>query len=340
MNKDLFPTGRAWRDWVLAGRIDEFILSKGIARWTSGFVPGPTATPTVTHTPTKTATRTVTATRTATATATATKTPTQTPAVSNTPTATKTATASPTVTATPTQQAAMNLNAQFFYDGNGQMVRSKINGRFTAYVSPAYQVANPNSPAESVTKYYQGGAMRVGGTVYYTLSDHIGSTSITLNNSGTKTAEMRYKAWGEVRYENGNLQTDRTYTGQRSYSDDFGLMFYNARWYDTQTGRFAQADNIPVQVGDTQSLDRFAYVNNNPVLYNDPTGHCITCVLTLLPRVYAMASLFGTFMQTGQMAEADASKAADVIPPITSKGAQITMQLTAGADTIAGYKNK
>jgi RHS repeat-associated protein len=138
-------------------------------------------------------------------------------------------------------------------------------------------VANPNTAAQSVTKYYPGGAMRVGGTVYYTLSDHISSTSLTLDASGSKIAEMRYKAWGEVRYANGSLQTDRTYTGQRSYSDDFGLMFYNARWYDLSIGHFAQVDNIDIKVGSTQSLDRFAYVSNNPMNRTDPTGHKVVC---------------------------------------------------------------
>lgn len=42
--------------------------------------------------------------------------------------------------------------------------------------------------------------MNVGGTVYYQPSDQLGSTSITTNASGTKVAELRYKAWGEVRY--------------------------------------------------------------------------------------------------------------------------------------------
>ena len=51
----------------------------------------------------------------------------------------------------------------------------------------------------------------------------------------------------------------------------FGLMFYNARWYDPSLGRFAQADTI-VPNG-VQGLDRYAYVNNSPVNYTDPTGH-------------------------------------------------------------------
>ena len=48
-------------------------------------------------------------------------------------------------------------------------------------------------------------------------------------------------------------------------------MFYNARWYDSQLGRFAQADSIVS--GGVQGYDRYAYVNNNPVRYTDLTGH-------------------------------------------------------------------
>jgi hypothetical protein len=48
-------------------------------------------------------------------------------------------------------------------------------------------------------------------------------------------------------------------------------MFYNARWYDVSLGRFAQADSI-VPPG-VQGLDRYAYVNNSPMNYVDPSGH-------------------------------------------------------------------
>ena len=54
-------------------------------------------------------------------------------------------------------------------------------------------------------------------------------------------------------------------------------MFYNARWYDPALGRFAQADSI-VPPG-VQGLDRYAYVNNNPMRYTDPSGHSTDCGL-------------------------------------------------------------
>lgn len=66
---------------------------------------------------------------------------------------------------------------------------------------------------------------------------------------------------------------------QCNYMDDpstsavegFGLMDYNARWYDPSLGRFAQADSIVP--GGAQGLDRYAYVNNAPTRFTDPSGH-------------------------------------------------------------------
>ena len=153
----------------------------------------------------------------------------------------------------------------------------------------------------TVTKYYFAGAgaqrvaMRSGSTLSYLLSDHLGSTSLTTDANGALVSEMRYceasrrdKPWGEVRsWWTASLNTtpvyklpDYTFTGQFSYMDDlsttsvtegFGLMFYNARWYDPALGRFAQADSI-IPDG-IQGLDRYAYTNNNPIRYTDPSGH-------------------------------------------------------------------
>jgi RHS repeat-associated protein len=125
-------------------------------------------------------------------------------------------------------------------------------------------------------------------SVEYYLGDHLGSTSITTDSSGAKVSELRYKPFGEVRYAwtsapvtTPSYSLSRfTYTGQYTHMDDpttagvtegFGLMFYNARWYDPALGRFAQADTI-VPAG-VQGLDRYAYVNNSPMNFTDPSGH-------------------------------------------------------------------
>jgi len=130
-----------------------------------------------------------------------------------------------------------------------------------------------------VTKYYFAGAtrlaVRTNGTLSYLLGDHLGSSSVTTNASGVKTASALYKAFGETRYSSGALGTDYKFTGQREEAS-IGLYFYGARWYDSSLGRFTSADTMIPSAQGVQAWDRYAYANNNPVRYNDPTGHSVT----------------------------------------------------------------
>jgi uncharacterized protein RhaS with RHS repeats len=50
-------------------------------------------------------------------------------------------------------------------------------------------------------------------------------------------------------------------------------MYYGARYYDPAVGRFISADTLVPNPANPQTLNRYSYVNNNPILYTDPTGH-------------------------------------------------------------------
>jgi RHS repeat-associated protein len=113
--------------------------------------------------------------------------------------------------------------------------------------------------------------------VNFLLSDHLGSTSITTDDSGDTVSEMRYSPWGSVRFAEGLSPTDFTYTGQLSKVNHFGLMYYKARWYDVSLGRFAQADTIVPSTENPIAWDHFAYISNNPLRDNDPSGHGEYC---------------------------------------------------------------
>jgi RHS repeat-associated protein len=92
---------------------------------------------------------------------------------------------------------------------------------------------------------------------------------------GDKLSELRFKAWGETRYSLTNAPTDRRFTGQIEEAG-IGLYFYNARWYDSYLNRWTSPDSIiPLESQGVQAWDRYAFVNNNPVRFNDPLGHCI-----------------------------------------------------------------
>jgi RHS repeat-associated protein len=133
--------------------------------------------------------------------------------------------------------------------------------------------------------------IRVEGTLYWIFSDHLQSSSVILEEDGDTDSRTTYTAFGEERYTVGTSPTDYTESkrsfdfkvktgtvftrthGQRSYTDDFGLMYYVARWYDPVTAHFVQADTIIPQPGNSGDWNRYAYVLYNPANFSDPTGH-------------------------------------------------------------------
>jgi RHS repeat-associated protein len=81
---------------------------------------------------------------------------------------------------------------------------------------------------------------------------------------------------------NGSMPTTFRYIGQRQ-EPGIGLYYYGAMWYDAGLGRFVSADTIVPGTGNPQAWDRYAYVNNNPLRYIDPSGH-----VPLIDGVYSV----------------------------------------------------
>jgi RHS repeat-associated protein len=169
--------------------------------------------------------------------------------------------------------------ASFVYDGDGKRVKGTSGGVTTTYIGNYFEWTGSTS---SMKKYYYDGetrvAMRTGSSTGQTtglnwlFGDQLGSTSITADSSGNRSGELRYKGWGENRYNWGTTPTTFQFTGQRNETT-LGLYFYNSRWFDPALGRFIQADTVVPNPLNSQSLDRYAYVLNNPIKYIDPSGH-------------------------------------------------------------------
>jgi RHS repeat-associated protein len=67
--------------------------------------------------------------------------------------------------------------------------------------------------------------------------------------------------------------TPRGYT-DHEHLDNLGIVHMNGRVYDPVMGRFLSPDPIVQAPYDTQGLNRYAYVRNNPLRYTDPSGFC------------------------------------------------------------------
>lgn len=142
-------------------------------------------------------------------------------------------------------------------------------GTYCTYLPMIYQMPH------GISYYYADGqriAMRDNdGVVSYLYGDQLGSVSTVADASGSLVSRTLYEPWGEIRHTEGTSPTEYGYTGQMQEGD---IYFYNARWYDPAIGSFMQPDTIvPLQVQGTQAFDRYAYVNNNPLRYSDPSGY-------------------------------------------------------------------
>lgn len=105
-------------------------------------------------------------------------------------------------------------------------------------------------------------------------TDHLGSTSLLSDEVGTAVpgSQARYLPFGGYRVEPTAGLTDHGFTGHK-HNDPLGLIYMRARFYVPGIGRFASADTIVPDPANPQSLNRFSYVGNNPLLYIDPSGH-------------------------------------------------------------------
>ena len=73
---------------------------------------------------------------------------------------------------------------------------------------------------------------------------------------------------------------------------DLGLINMNGRLYDPQLARFISADSVVPEPYNSQSYNRFSYVNNSPFRYTDPSGF-FTDPLDTAADQFAFGSLAG-----------------------------------------------
>ena len=180
------------------------------------------------------------------------------------------------------------VTASHVYDGDGKRVKETISGVMRIFIGNYYEV-----DSGVVKKYYYAGSTRVAenraGTLYYLLSDHLGSTAVTTDSAGNRVTELRYYPYGASRYNPGGQITTYRFTGQR-WDSGTAIYFYNARWYDPTIGRFLQADSIVPSPGNPQDLNRYAYCRNNPLTYIDQDGHFAILPLLLAGGAAALVS--------------------------------------------------
>ena len=196
------------------------------------------------------------------------------------------------------QDSAGDMIERYWYDIGGSRVK-KVSGSTTTYTLFGHYEEEVSGGSTTEIRHYSFGSLRIavkrGSALYHSTfwpervpltsrdlanipaeakklhGDHLGSTSLTTLSS-TSVASRAYYAYGSERSASGDLQTDRTFTGQKS--DASGLLYYNARYYDPALGTFISPDSLVPDPGRVINFNRFLYAKGNPLKYTDPSGHC------------------------------------------------------------------
>ncbi|RAP24773.1 hypothetical protein C2W64_02780 [Brevibacillus laterosporus] len=106
---------------------------------------------------------------------------------------------------------------------------------------------------------------------YYYANAH-GDIIEVKDKDGQTLNQYEYDLWGNVESKQEKMTNPFLYAGEL-YDEESGLIYLRARYYDPNEGRFITEDTYKGQVDNPLSLNRYAYVHNNPLRFTDPSGH-------------------------------------------------------------------
>ena len=175
-----------------------------------------------------------------------------------------------------------DLNTSYKYNKDGIRTQKTVNGKTTTYAVEDYNIVKETTDGENIWYMYDGKGDIVGleidGTSYYYDKNIQGDITGIYDTMGAKLVSYRYDAWGNVISVDGDKELASKnpfrYRGYY-YDEEVGLYYLNSRYYDAETGRFVNADDvnlIPTMQSGIKGTNLFEYCDNNPVNKDDITG--------------------------------------------------------------------
>ena len=150
-----------------------------------------------------------------------------------------------------TSRTAGGVTTTFLHDGDDVVLDRASDGGTVDYL---------NGPGID-EKLRQSSA----GSALYFLHDHLRSTVALTGAGGSVVERLQYEPYGESA---GSQFTRYGFTG-RERDPSTGLIYYRARWYDPQQGRFVSEDRLGLA---GQDPNLYTYVLNDPLNNFDPLG--------------------------------------------------------------------
>ncbi|WBC17745.1 hypothetical protein O7600_13355 [Micromonospora sp. WMMA1998] len=161
----------------------------------------------------------------------------------------------------------------YVYDGLGNRLLAKSPSGKTLYLGGMQ--LELSGTVVSATRYYNFNgevvAQRTGAGIKWLCSDLQGTAQVAVSADAAQTVTRRRQTpFGEDR--GGGAQT---WVNKKGFVggdvDPSGLVHLGAREYDPDLGRFISVDPI-IDFGNPQQMHGYAYANNSPITFSDPSG--------------------------------------------------------------------
>jgi RHS repeat-associated protein len=143
-------------------------------------------------------------------------------------------------------------------------------------------VFNGDTLIATVDQAFKNGSATGTPATRYIHPDHLGSTNVVTNASGTVVQTIDYYPYGAIRVSTstGAADSARKFIGQ--FVDTSGLDYLNARYYESARGQFISQDPVFWEIGlsqdgrnalsNPQALNSYGYASDNPITNKDPLG--------------------------------------------------------------------
>ncbi|MEZ2228306.1 MAG: RHS repeat domain-containing protein [Microcoleus sp.] len=192
---------------------------------------------------------------------------------------------------------------EFTYDAFDRRITKKVGDKITDFVYDGQDVyadfvdndGNGGTSPVLDRRYLHGpGTDQVlaqedaNGKVLWDLTDHLGSVSDLVDNSGAVQNHIIYDSFGNVLSQSNPDASSRYLFTGREFDRETGLQFNRARYYDPGTGKFLSEDPIGFDGGDA---NLYGYVQNSSVNTTDPTGKTALAIPLLALAAVAIVGI-------------------------------------------------
>jgi RHS repeat-associated protein len=186
-----------------------------------------------------------------------------------------------------TQVVSGTITVQFAYNGDGVRVGKTVNGASTDYVQDvggALPVVVAETTGGQMSCYIYANELETwvdpaGSPIFYH-TDGLGSVRALSNGTGQSVAAYTYDTFGAVRSQTDGVGNPFTFISEQTDAET-ELIFLQARYYDPEVGGFLNPYPFPGLQIAPQSLAKYPYVQNNPVLLADHNGQFVVPVIVL-----------------------------------------------------------